>query len=147
MKLNANVVGVKELEKKFKKFGIEGQKQFEYITKIQAQEIQADAKRSASRYIDNGNLTQGIISEPVNKTTYIVAALEKYSAFVEFGTGMLTSIPKGWEEIAILFKGKGVRQVNLPARPFLIPAFIKGSDDYIEELEAALKRLTDKFNK
>jgi len=145
MKLNANVVGVKALEKKFKKFGIEGQKQFEDITKIQALEIQADAKRQAP--VDLGKLRQGIVTEEVNKTTYIIAALEKYSAFMEFGTGMLTSIPKGWEEIAILFKGKGVRQVNLPAQPFLYPAFMKGSDQYIKDLNTALKRLTDKFNK
>ncbi len=145
MKLNVNVTGVKALEKKFKEFGVEGQKQFEDITKIQALEIQANAKRLAP--VDLGKLRQGIVTEEVNKTTYIVAALEKYSAFMEFGTGMLTSIPKGWEEIAYLFKGKGIRQVNLPAQPFLYPAFMKGSDQYIKDLNTALKRLTDKFNK
>ncbi len=145
MKLNANVVGVKSLEKKFKKFGLEGQQMFEDITKIQALEIQADAKRQAP--VDLGKLRQGIVTEEVNKTTYIIAALEKYSAFMEFGTGMLTSIPKGWEEIAHLFKGKGIRQVNLRPQPYLYPAFRKGSEQYLKDLNTALKRLTDKFNK
>jgi len=145
MKLNANVVGVKSLEKKFKKFGLEGQQMFEDITKIQALEIQADAKRQAP--VDLGKLRQGIVTEEVNKTTFIIAALEKYSAFMEFGTGMLTSIPKGWEEIAHLFKGKGIRQVNLRPQPYLYPAFRKGSEQYLKDLNTALKRLTDKFNK
>ena len=144
MKLNANVKGVKELENKFKQFGKEGEKQFASITKTRALEITAEAKRKAPK--DTSKLAQGITNEEVNKTTYIIAALEKYSAFVEFGTGILTSIPKGWEEIAILFKGAGKRQVNLPAQPFLIPAFKKGGKEYIKDLEKAIERLTKKFN-
>ena len=145
MKLNANVTGVKSVEQMFNKFGSEGKSTFAMITKIKALEIAAEAKREAKK--DTSKMAQGIKAEEINKTSYRVVALEKYSAFVEFGTGMLTSIPKGWESIAHLFKGKGIRQVNLPARPFLFPAFAKGSILYIKDLEKALSRLTRKYNK
>ena len=69
-----------------------------------------------------------------------------YSAYHEFGTGRLVSIPDGWEEMAAQFKGKGIREVNIMPRPFMRPAFIEGSKNYKKDLDKALKDLTNKFN-
>ena len=176
MKLNANVVGVKALEKKFKKFGVEGQQMFNDVTKIKAEEIVAEAQRKAP--VNNAKLKQGIILDEVSKSTYRVVALEKYSAFIEFGTGRKASIPKGWERIASEFKGKSLGSFNdglnnikawakrkgidesaaypifisilkngIEPKPFLHPAFKKVAPIYLKDLNTALKRLTDKFNK
>lgn len=49
----------------------------------------------------------------------------EYSPYVEFGTGTMVDVPAGLEDYAAQFKGKGLRKVNLPARPFLFPAFMK----------------------
>ncbi len=176
MKLNANITGVKSLHKKFKKFGDEGQKTFENITKIQALEIALKAKRKAP--IDNGKLRQGITVEEVNKTTFIIAALEKYSAFIEFGTGRKAKIPEGWELIASKFRGKSLGSFNdglenikawaikkgidpaaaypifisilkngIEPKPFLYPSFREGSERYLKDLNTAFNRLTRKYNK
>ena len=45
-----------------------------------------------------------------------------YAPYVEFGTGGLVNIPPGLEAYAAQFKGRGLRRVNLRARPFLFPA-------------------------
>lgn len=178
MKLNANITGVDALGKKFKKLGAEGQQNFEEVTKMKAGEIHAEAKRRASKYIDNGDLSRGIILKPVSKTNYIVAATENYSAFIEFGTGRRVSIPKGWERIASEFRGKSLGTFNdglnnikawakrkgidesaaypifisilkngIEPKPFLYPAFKKVVPIYLKDLNTALKRLTNKFNK
>lgn len=46
-----------------------------------------------------------------------------YAPYVEFGTGTLVDVPAGLEDYAIQYKGEGIREVNLPARPFLFPNF------------------------
>ena len=42
-----------------------------------------------------------------------------HAPFLEFGTGAFVDVPPGLERYAIQFKGKGIRQVNIPARPYL----------------------------
>jgi HK97 gp10 family phage protein len=141
--LTVKTKGVNEVLKNFKKFGKASVKQFEDITKIKALEIAAEAKRLAP--VDTGKLKQGILVDKVNKLTYDIVATEPYSAYLEFGTGTEVSIPKGWEDIAIQFKGKGVRKVNIPPQPYLNPAFRKGAKLYMKDLEKALERLTDRY--
>ncbi|MVM34396.1 hypothetical protein GO755_30470 [Spirosoma sp. HMF4905] len=92
--------------------------------------------------VDHGKLRQSGFYESTNrgfgaKITFSVP----YAPFVEFGTGGLVSIPEGWEELAGQFKGAGKREVNLPARPFLIPTFLINGDLYYKALDAMLARL------
>jgi hypothetical protein len=63
-----------------------------------------------------------------------------YAPYVEFGTGTMVDVPDGLEDYAMQFKGQGIRQVNLPARPYLFPAFFK-------EQKELLKRLKNLFKK
>ena len=147
MKLNANITGTDALLRKFSNYGTEGIKKFEAITKISALEIEADAKTTVQSTIsDNGQLAQSIKSEAINPLNYKVLATEKYAPYIEFGTGGLVDVPKGWESLAIQFIGKGIKKVNLPARPYMHPAFVKGSKQYIIDLNMALRRLATKFN-
>lgn len=61
-----------------------------------------------------------------------------YAPYVEFGTGGKVDVPVGLEDYAIQFKGKGIRQVNLPARPFLFPAFFNQTEKMLDSMKRAL---------
>lgn len=76
--------------------------------------------------VDTGNLRQQSNYEATNQGFgFKISFSANYAPYVEFGTGGSVLVPKGWEEVAMEFKGKGIRTINLPARPFLIPAFEK----------------------
>lgn len=62
-----------------------------------------------------------------------------YAPYVEFGTGTLVDVPDGLEDYAMQFKGKGLRQVNLPARPFLFPAFFKEQKELLKRIKRIFK--------
>jgi HK97 gp10 family phage protein len=86
--------------------------------------IQSKAKRDVK--VDNSTLRSSIQLKEVivgNKIVYTVGSALKYAPYVEFGTGGLVNVPAGYETFAIQFKGKGIRKINLRARPYLIPAF------------------------
>lgn len=68
----------------------------------------------------------------------IIEAGAHYAPYIEFGTGTLVNVPSGLEDYAIQFKGKGVKQVNLPARPFLIPAWEKERLKLVERIRKQL---------
>ena len=145
MKLTAKISCTNALLKKFDKFGKAGEKEVEALTRLAANEIEAEAKRLAP--VDLGKLRQGIRAEEITKKSWTVTAYEKYSAFMEFGTGGLVSIPKGWEAMAAQFRGRGIKKINLTPQPFLYPAFKKGGKMYRKDLKKSLEMLTDKFNK
>jgi len=137
MAITANISGLKELEKKLSKLGKNTEEGTANEINASALTIQRNAKRNV--VVDNGFLRNSIRLEPLSKLTYTVEAKAKYAPYVEFGTGGLVEIPSGYEQYAAIFKGKGIRRVNLRARPFLIPAF----ESEIPEL---MKRLNKLFN-
>jgi hypothetical protein len=96
----------------------------------------SDAKRLAP--IDLGFLRGQISIEPVNDLTYEVEAKAKYSAYIEFGTGGEVRIPAGYEDLAKIFKGRGVRTVNIRPQPFLIPSYEMEKPKLIDRLKKLL---------
>ncbi len=91
--------------------------------------------------VDHAMLIKGNridVSRSMNKRLFNEV---EYSPYVEFGTGGLVNVPEGLEEIAIQFKGAGIRQVNLPARPFFFAPFF---EKYKEGLEKIRKKLLPK---
>ena len=60
-----------------------------------------------------------------------------YGAYVEFGTGTKVVAPADVSDYAWTFKGKGIRKVNLRARPYLFPAWRLG----IKEMSVKLERM------
>ena len=112
------------------------------------QEIQATGlnilnEAKASTPVDTGNLRRQSSVESLNGGYGVgVYFSADYAPYIEFGTGGSVLVPNGWEDVAIEFKGKGIRTINLPARPFLIPAFIKHSRLFEKRIEAQLKALT-----
>lgn len=98
------------------------------------------AKQAAP--VDMGKLRQSITYEPFAAGFGArITANVSYSPFVEFGTGGLVEIPQGWEELAAGFRGKGIRTVNLPASPFLIPPFRKQVDDFYRRINQRYNNL------
>ena len=145
MKINANIVGTDALLKKFKSFGEEGERKFKQVTSVAAQEIKKGAKDRAP--VDTGKLRQSIFNRQQKGISQKIFTAEPYAAYLEFGTGGLVDVPQGWEDLASRFRGKGKKQISLPAQPYLYPAFKEGSKQYVKDLDKELDKLTIKFNK
>lgn len=58
---------------------------------------------------------------------------KNYAAFVEFGTGTKVQVPKGFEKMAIRFKGR-VRIKSMRAMPYLIPAFLRHKRLFVDDI-------------
>jgi HK97 gp10 family phage protein len=69
-----------------------------------------------------------------------VIARAHYAPYREFGTGKLVKVPTGYESYAMQFKGRGIRQVNSVASPFLIPSMEKEQP----RMESNIKRILSK---
>jgi HK97 gp10 family phage protein len=86
--------------------------------------IQSKARRDV--VVDNGILRNSIQLKEINKgdkIIYTVGSALRYAPYVEFGTGGFVSVPAGYEDFAMQFKGKKGFKINLRPRPYLIPAF------------------------
>ena len=108
-------------------------------------EIVRLAKRAAPvGKIQGGTLRQSISAQKSGKSINVVANA-KYAPYVEFGTGgrvdlddmLRLGIPATY---AAQFKGKGIRDVNLPPRPFFFSSARVG-------FKNLLNRLTGEINK
>ena len=137
---------VKNLDKvirQMQSFGRNTEKAIAQITEDNAQEIVLSAKNNAKNLgiFDNGTLINGIARGKKGKLNQVIFAKEKYSAYMEFGTGGLVNVPSELKEVALQFKGKGVKKINIQPRPFLYPAFVKGRLEYLKELKDNLNVL------
>jgi HK97 gp10 family phage protein len=105
-------------------------------------DIARKAKQAAP--VDNGTLKQSIRTELKGKTVEVIAGAH-YAPYIEFGTGgqvklddmLELGIPASYAE---QFKGRGLRNVNLPARPFFFSSARVG-------LKNLLVRLNNELNK
>ena len=137
---------VKNLDKvirQMQSFGRNTEKAIAQITEDNAQEIVLSAKNNARNLgiLDNGTLINGIARGKKGKLNQVIFAKEKYSAYMEFGTGGLVNVPSELKEVASQFKGKGIKKINIQPRPFLYPAFVKGRLEYLKELKDNLNVL------
>ena len=107
-----------------------------------ALDISRMAKQSAP--VDSGTLKQSIKAERKGKTVEIIAGAH-YAPYVEFGTGgsvdlddmLQLGIPASY---AAQFKGKGIRDVNLPARPFFFSSGRIGFKNLLNRLNGEIKK-------
>jgi len=136
----AKIKGLDKVLKELKSYGEKAEKEIENVTEFVAGDIVDNAKMLAP--VDNGKLRQGIGKQKENPLNYKIFAREKYSAYMEFGTGGLVNVPNELKELAILFKGKGVKQINIKPQPFLYPSLVNGRKLYLDELKESLKQLS-----
>lgn len=139
-------VNITKLLKQIDSFGEDANRLAVAITNVTADDIVTDAKTKAP--VDLGQLRQSIghTTARVGYNKSFVFANAPYSAYVEFGTGGAVSVPKGFEPIAIQFKGKGIRKINLRPQPFLIPSYLQNIPIYEKRLRTALDREAKKYN-
>jgi HK97 gp10 family phage protein len=122
--ISFKIEGLDALIKRLGKLSPKIAKEVAMEVNASALSIQSKAKREVK--VDNGTLRNSIQLKEINqdnKIVYTVGSALKYAPYVEFGTGGEVNVPAGYETFAIQFKGKGIRKINLRARPYLIPAF------------------------
>ena len=130
--------GLVKVLRDLERFGKEVDKDVDAITEANAREIEVKAKQRAP--VDLGKLRQSIGTVRRAEKSYSVVANAPYAAFQEFGTGNLVSVPPELQSIAIQFRGRGVKMVNIPPQPFLFPAFVTQRQQYLEDLQDLLER-------
>lgn len=142
-----NIKGLNTVISDLRRYGKEAEKDIEAVTEQMARKIEGYAKQSVNaNATDLGKLGQSIQAVKDTPTNWKIEAggvLAPYAPFVEFGTGGLVDVPQELQEQAIKFKGKGIKQINLRPRPYLYPAFLRGSAEYVEKL----KKVLDKYGK
>lgn len=148
--LKFDIKGTSEVIRHLKQFGAEGRSEVSKITEFKAKDIELNAKLAApvnkAPNITGGDLRQSIVAEKYWFSQWTITAGMEYAPFVEFGTGSRVSVPSELTGYAMQFKGAGIRQVNVPAQPFLYPAWKKGTISYEKDLRKAFERLTKKYN-
>lgn len=97
---------------------------------------------------DTGRLASSIVLEKVPDINGVRVEAGgtnvTYAPYIEFGTGKLVQVPQGLESYAMQFKGKGIKEVNLPARPFMFPAFFAEKPKLIKKIKNVLDKLFTK---
>lgn len=75
--------------------------------------------------VDTGRLRSSISLKKEQFLSYELVAQANYAAYVEFGTGKyFISNGEPWDGVASKFKGKGIKEVNLLARPYMRPSIL-----------------------
>ena len=91
-----------------------------------------------------GTLRNSISAQRIGKSINVVAAAH-YAPYVEFGTGgrvdltdmTQLGIPPSY---AAQFKGKGIRDINLPARPFFFSSARIGFKNLLNRLNGEIQK-------
>jgi len=112
-----------------------------YTAAFAVQGMKVDVKK------DTGNLMQSIFFERVGKNRVSIFAKAPYAPYVEFGTGRKVDLSHlkalGFNDsYAAQFKGKGIKDVVLPARPFFFTNVKKELNKLEIRLDNKIKQLT-----
>ena len=136
--MKINVKGLDQLVRKLKTLPANIRK--DTISDIQdaADSIVRDAGNAAP--VDLGTLKQSIWNFPRNGgLNYVIRVDAKHAPYIEFGTGTEVEVPTELTAYAEQFRGEGKKDINLPARPFFFPAYIKQRSELIKNLKDTIK--------
>lgn len=132
--LAVEVEGLSGLLKELDQYEAAIIKEVDAELKASAYKIARDAKRNAPDKTGRLKNSISVEEEPLSHT---VVAQTFYAPYVEFGTGGLVDVPAGLEEYAWQFHKGG--NVNLPAQPFLFPAYAAERKLLINRIKELLK--------
>lgn len=132
------------------------QKKISDLGKLSKQELSNELVKTAMDAVagmktdarhKTGNLRLQTGFERQNENTVVVFSKAPYAPYVEFGTGRkvdLSHLTKlGFPaSYAAQFKGRGLKEVNLPARPFFFTNVRKELINLVGRLETKIKQLT-----
>ena len=113
------------------------------VVQANASEMAQTARRLAP--IDTGKLRQSIRKQKTGELEARVTAGVPYAPYMEFGTGGLVEVPAELQDIAIRFKGAGVRRINLRPQPFMYPALKLQEPQLIKDMEKAIAKKINKI--
>jgi HK97 gp10 family phage protein len=148
MKASFKILGTKELMHKLSKYSDKVTKGIRQETERFAVQTTHDAKQNLQSSVYSKGMASAtdltgqlktMIQFDVNSKGATILVPVSYAPYVEFGTGTKVNVPKGLENYASQFKGKGIKQVNLPARPFFFPAVEKNSKIFFERVKKLLE--------
>lgn len=139
--MGVKLKGNKALLNKLKAVGQVGKDLIEEEVFSSLQEIRNEAVSRVP--VDTGILKNSIVVQN-EKLSGKVIVNAKYAPYVEFGTGTRVDVPEGLKDYAIKFKGKGIKEVNLPAQPFLFPAWFRETKELMINLEKGLSKIVKK---
>jgi HK97 gp10 family phage protein len=135
------IKGLNTVLANIRKYGKEAEKDIEGVTELVARNIEKNAKNYApANFGKLGQSIQAVKDTPLNWKIEAGGVIAPYAPFVEFGTGGLVNVPNELKDQAIKFKGKGIKQVNLRARPYLYPALLQGRTEYLDKLKKVLEK-------
>ena len=136
-----SVQGMNVLLRKIAKADKEVQAKVKRANQITSLNIERQAKRNATKSVDNGDLRRAIVPEHSGTEANVEVKI-KYAQYVEFGTGAfaaeyLSTKDKDLREYAMTFFETGKGRVT--ARPFLFPAAEAERPKHIERMRKALQ--------
>jgi phage gpG-like protein len=103
--------------------------------------IESEATKKVA--VDTGALKNSIQTRPIKqskiKVEGVVFVGAEYAPYVEFGTGTEVKVPSELSKFASEFKGKGIKEVNLPARPFFYPEVFKQRNELPKNIDKSLE--------
>ena len=118
-----NVFGIDKLIGELKNYSEKVYINIDNAMQESARNVQRQAIMDAPS--DMSTLRRSIQVKPLKEETwsgYEIFSLLPYAPYVEFGTGTRVTIPTGYEEYAMQFKGQK-EIVGMNAQPYLIPNF------------------------
>jgi len=136
-----SVQGMNVLLRKIAKADKEVQAKVKRANQITSLNIERQAKRNATKSVDNGDLRRAIVPDHSGTEANVEVKI-KYAQYVEFGTGAfaaeyLSTKDKDLREYAMTFFETGKGRVT--ARPFLFPAAEAERPKHIERMRKALQ--------
>ena len=131
-------------------------RKMEALKKISRQEMSNELGKAAFEIVSlskkaapapTGNLRNLIGLQKSGPNTIEVFSKAPYSPYVEFGTGGKVDLGDMLElgipsEYAAQFKGKGIKEVNLPARPYFYSSARKGLQNLLKRLDNTINKAT-----
>lgn len=125
----------------FKRMQADYEKEIKDAILIATRQTSANAKAFAP--VDKAGIKSSI--RPYNKgmSGEVVVGAE-YGPYQEFGTGTKVQVPSELRDYAMQFKGKGIRQVNMRAQPYLYPAFFLNRDKFIKDMDRRIDKIKSK---
>lgn len=139
----AEIKGMDKLLKQLKALDSELPEKIDKVIAANGSEIARNAKRFAP--FNFGTLRKSIRRRKVEDMEHKVTVGVPYGAYMEFGTGGLVNVPEELKDVAIQFKGRGVKRINIRPRPFLWPAFVLQRDRVIKDLQTLLNKTINKI--
>lgn len=139
-------INISKLLSQISAFGYDANRSAVSVTNETAQGMVTAAQLRAPVDTNQLRLSIGKTLATLESNRSIFFSNAPYSAYVEFGTGSGVSIPNGFSDMAAPFKGKGIRRRDYGPKPFFIPSYLEGIQQYPKELRKVLEVQIRKYN-